>query len=97
MKIQVVSTLSALSLLAIAACAPVEKDVVVHTEGGPVQCVASDWQPYVGKARTELPKAPQGLVFRVLCDTCAATMDYRSDRVSFTYDDAGVITRASCG
>jgi len=97
MNIKVVSALTALPFIALAACAPIEKDVVIRTEGGPVQCVASDWQPYVGKARTELPQAPQGLVFRVLCNTCAATMDYRSDRVTFSYDDAGVITRANCG
>ncbi len=43
------------------------------------------------------PQAPQGLVFRQACSTCAVTMDYRSDRVTFTYDDNGIITRASCG
>jgi len=42
--------------------------------------------------------APPGRIFRVLCSSCAATMDFRENRVSFTYDDkTEFVTRVSCG
>jgi len=45
-----------------------------------------------------LPSAPAGQTFRVLCTTCAATMDYRENRVNFVYDEAtGVIREVKCG
>ena len=78
-------------------CAPVDKGPTILDPNGPNQCRAQDWQSYVGKPRQSLPEAPQGMRFRVLCSTCAATMDYISSRVTFTYDDNGIITRASCG
>ena len=93
------SALVGLSVFALAACAPVTvpAEPEIRDASGPVQCKAEDWQSYVGKARTTLPQAPQGLVFRQACSTCAVTMDYRSDRVTFTYDDKGIISRVSCG
>lgn len=100
MVFKAASTLIGLSALTLAACAPVAAtpvEPVIHDASGPVQCKAEDWQSYVGKARTTLPQAPQGLVFRVACNTCAVTMDYRSDRVTFSYDDKDIITRATCG
>ena len=99
MTLKVVSTLSALSLLALAACAPkaaTDQDMTIVDASGPTQCHAEDWQSYVGKPRSSLPQAPQGMSFRVACDTCAVTMDYRSNRVTFVYDDKNVITRATC-
>ena len=86
--------------LAITACAPKAApadEMTILEPGSGAQCKIDDWRPYVGKPRTSLPAAPQGLTFRVLCSTCAATMDYRADRVTFTYDDKDVISRASCG
>lgn len=97
MKLKLISSLLWASLLTAVACAPVEKVSNEGAVGGPVQCVAADWQGYVGQSLTALPQAPEGLVFRVLCNTCAATMDYRPDRVTFTYDEAGIIQRANCG
>lgn len=99
------ASLSAASLLALGACAPTpsaqpvpveETPVIVDVDAGP-QCRHEDWQSYVGKPRQSLPAAPEGMVFRVLCKDCVATMDYRSNRVTFTYDDNDVITRANCG
>lgn len=90
--------------LAMAACAPMPAtqhapvdDPVVRDVSGPVQCNLQDWQSYVGKPRQSLPAAPQGLRFRVLCKDCMATMDFRTDRVNFTYDDKDIITRVTCG
>jgi hypothetical protein len=84
--------------VALSACAP------THEAGGsgeptPVACKASDYQEYVGRNRSTIPAdAPRGRIFRVLCSSCAATMDFRDNRVNFTYDDkTNIVTRVSCG
>jgi len=96
-------TLSAAAgFLALAACAPTQGGGTTTAPGGeatPVACKASDYQEYVGRNRSTIPaEAPRGRIFRVLCSTCAAKMDYRENRVTFTYDDkTNVVTRVSCG
>jgi len=95
-----VSMVSAVAFLALAACAPTPAttDEPIRSADGTGQCRIEDWKSYEGKPRQSLPTAPQGLTFRVLCDTCAATMDYRQDRVTFTYNEATQkITRVACG
>lgn len=100
-----ISTVSAVVFLALSACAPtttstspVTSDEPIRSADGTGQCRIEDWKSWEGKSRQSLPSAPQGLVFRVLCDTCAATMDYRQNRVTFTYNEATQnITRVSCG
>lgn len=95
-----VSMVSAAAFLALAACAPtpMTTDEPIRSADGTGQCRIEDWKSYEGKTRQSLPTAPQGLVFRVLGSTDAATMDYRQDRVNFTYDEATQkITRVSCG
>lgn len=79
------------------ACAPVNNGPMTNDPNGPGQCRAQDWQSYVGKPRQSLPAAPQGMTFRVLAPNSAATADYSASRVTFVYDDRGVITRATCG
>lgn len=93
---------AAVGLLALAACAPTQTGGSTPTPGGeatPVACKAGDYQEYVGRNRSTIPAdAPRGRIFRVLCSSCAATMDYRDNRVTFTYDDkTNVVTRVSCG
>ena len=84
--------------VALSACAPTQ-EVAPGGEPTPVACKAGDYQEYVGRNRSVIPAdAPQGRIFRVLCSSCAATMDYRDNRVTFTYDDSSnLITRVSCG
>lgn len=93
-------TLSAAAgFLALAACAPTPGTTTAPVgEATPVACKASDYQEYVGRNRSTIPTAPEGRIFRVLCTTCAATTDYRDNRVTFTYDDkTDIVTRVSCG
>lgn len=96
-------TLSAAAgFLALAACAPTQGGGATTSPGGeatPVACKASDYQEYVGRNRSTIPAdAPRGRIFRVLCSSCAATMEYRAERVNFTYDDkTEIVTRVSCG
>ena len=86
--------------VALSACAPTQEAAPAPGgEATPVACKAGDYQEYVGRNRSTIPaEAPRGRIFRVLCSTCAATMDYRENRVTFTYDDkTNVVTRVSCG
>ena len=86
--------------VALSACAPsmTPTPSTPSVEPTPVTCKAGDYQEYVGRNRSTIPAAPAGRIFRVLCSTCAATMDYRDNRVTFTYDDkTNVVTRVSCG
>ena len=92
---------AAVGFLALAACAPTQGGGATpapNPDATPVACKASDYQEYVGRNRSTIPTAPEGRIFRVLCSSCAATMDYRDNRVTFTYDDkTDVVTRVSCG
>ena len=95
-------TLTAVAgFMALSACAPSQVGGATPAPGGeatPVACKASDYQDHVGRNRSTIPTAPEGRIFRVLCSSCAATMDYRDNRVTFTYDDkTDVVTRVSCG
>ena len=86
--------------VALSACAPAqEAGSASGGEATPVACKAGDYQEYVGRNRSTIPAdAPRGRIFRVLCSSCAATMDYRENRVTFTYDDkTNLVTRVSCG
>ena len=98
MKI-IVSTLMAASALAVSACAPVQ--TVEPSPGSDTAfkaCKVSDYQSYVGRNRSAIPTAPAGQTFRVLCTTCAATMDYRENRVNFVYDEVtNIVREVKCG
>lgn len=86
--------------VALSACAPTQEAMPAPGgEATPVACKAGDYQEYVGRNRSAIPAdAPAGRIFRVLCSSCAATMDFRDNRVNFTYDDkTNVVTRVSCG
>ena len=86
--------------LLIAACAqtPVANSPATPPSDELRQCKADQYQSYVGRNRSAIPTAPAGQTFRVLCTTCAATMDYRENRVNFVYDEATSIVReVKCG
>jgi len=87
--------------LALSACAPVEGTDPMPGPGDQTAfkpCKVEDYQAYVGRNRSTIPAAPEGQTFRVLCTTCAATMDYRENRVNFVYDEpSGVIREVKCG
>ena len=87
--------------LALSACAPTETAETIMTPGAGAAfkaCKVEDYQAYVGRNRSTVPSAPEGQTFRVLCTTCAATMDYRENRVNFVYDEgSGVIQQVKCG
>ena len=96
-----ISSVLAAGALALGACAPTQ-DAATPPASGPnadfKPCRVADYQRYVGQNRSTVPTAPQGQVFRVLCTTCPATMDYRENRVTFVFDEAtNIIRDVKCG
>ena len=85
--------------LVASACAPVETaEPASGSDTAFKACKVSDYQSYVGRNRSTIPTAPAGQTFRVLCTTCAATMDYRENRVNFVYDEAtNIVREVKCG
>ncbi|UDF02211.1 proteinase inhibitor i78 [Asticcacaulis sp. AND118] len=62
------------------------------------RCGATDLQYLIGKPRTEIPVPLEPSKRRVLCSTCAATMDYRADRQTIVFDtETGIIKSVNCG
>lgn len=89
--------LAPLGLLALAGCAPME-----GTDPGmpdpAEQCAAAKYRPYIGRNQSTLPAAAPGEVRRVVCDTCAVTMDYNPARVNVVFDtETNIVEKVSCG
>lgn len=93
-------TLAAASLL-IASCAASSTDPTPAPDAadeGLVPCKANQYQQYIGRNRSELPAKPADANWRVVCSTCAMTMDFHEERMNVVYDqDTNVITRIFCG
>ena len=92
------SLLACAGALTLSACAPTQSTETPGGETAYKACKVEDYQAYVGRNRSEIPAAPQGQIFRVLCTTCPATMDYRENRVNFVYEEpSGVVRQVKCG
>jgi hypothetical protein len=92
------STLLAFS--AVAACAPMEGGSATPAPSAsqPGECKADGYRSYVGKNRSELPAMPAGETRRVVCSTCAVTMDFNPERVNIVYDTtSNLVTEVKCG
>lgn len=62
------------------------------------KCEAKSLQYLIGKPRYEIPVPLEPSRRRVLCSTCAATMDYRADRQTIIFDtETGIIKSITCG
>lgn len=89
--------LAPLGLLALAACAPMEGTGPGMPEAGGT-CPAAKYEPYVGRNQSTLPAAAPGEVRRVVCDTCAVTMDYNAGRVNVIFDtETNIVEKVTCG
>lgn len=67
------------------------------TAGGD-SCARSEWTPYVGRARTELPTPSASRRVRIHSTTDAVTMDFREDRVNVVWDaGTGRVVEVRCG
>lgn len=93
-----------LSLMFLAACAasPLpdarREDPPMPAEPMKDSCGAGALQGYIGKSKDELPPVPEGRSRRLVCSTCAMTMDYSPTRQTITFDSAtGIVKTAKCG
>ena len=89
--------LAVTALAALAACEP----GVGGTEGSyrPVEdaCGAAGLQMWVGQPLSSLAALPLDQPMRVLKPGQVMTLEYQENRLSVTTDDAGTITRLTCG
>jgi hypothetical protein len=83
----------ALAGLALASCAATPSPAVP----APGQCDAEAAKSLIGSHYGAVDFAP-GANVRFVCTTCAATEDYRPDRLNLRYDEAtGIIRSVDCG
>lgn len=97
---------AALGSIALCACAtpppPTAETTERRVREPAQQCDASGVQDYVGRTATEqvgqeLLRATGSAVLRWGPPRSAMTMDYRTDRLTVSYDDDLVIQRIICG
>lgn len=83
----------------LSACAPTTgSDPATPPMEGPRACKADQYSRLVGTNRSQLPQTPAGETWRVVCTTCAMTMDYNPTRLNIVFDQAsGVIREVKCG
>ena len=90
-----------IAFFAVAACAPMEGGSATPAPPSaslPGECKADAYRGYVGKNRSELPVTPAGETRRVVCSTCAVTMDFNPERVNIVYDTtSNLVTEVKCG
>ena len=62
------------------------------------QCRSEELKWLIGKAKAKIPAARDGETRRILCTTCAATMDYLPTRLNILYDKkTGIVRELKCG
>lgn len=94
---------AALSLVLLTACAT-PPPVTTKPPGSALPppsedtCRAATYASTLGQDHRDVPPAPEGRTFRVVCTTCAMTMDFNPERLNFFYDQgSGRVVRLSCG
>lgn len=62
------------------------------------QCLASQYQQFVGRPVSEMPAPPPGAEWRTHCASCAVTQDLRRNRMNITFnDDSRAVEAIACG
>jgi hypothetical protein len=104
MRLSPIAPAAALALVLLAACATPPPATVPPPPGPPLPppgedtCGAAAYAHTLGDDYRDVPPAPEGRVFRVVCTTCAMTMDFNAERLNFFYDTTtGRVVRLTCG
>lgn len=64
----------------------------------PDTCDAKTYGWLLGENRSRVPAAPEGKVIRVVCSTCAMTMDYSESRLNVIFlEKTGLVQKLTCG
>lgn len=86
-------TLVGIALGLVAACAPVP----VKEAPPPARCDAAASRSLIG-SHVGAVTFPRDANVRLVCTTCAATMDYDPNRLNLRFDEAtGIIKAVDCG
>jgi hypothetical protein len=95
---------AAIALLLLTACAasplpePKREEPPMPAEPMKDSCLARDLQSFIGKSKDALPPVPAGVTRRLVCASCAMTLDYSPTRQTVTFDSAtGIVKSAKCG
>jgi hypothetical protein len=71
---------------------------VVMTPVNPDACGAKDMQYLVGLPKSDIPVPLNPRLRRVVCSTCAMTMDYSPERQTIIFDvKTNLVTEVRCG
>jgi len=65
--------------------------------GGAETCDAAAYQFLVGQKETEIEKRRLPGAFRIVCHSCAMTMDFNPQRLTVKLGADGKVESASCG
>ena len=64
----------------------------------PDTCDAKSYGGLLGENKSRVPTAPAGKVIRVVCSTCAMTMDYSESRLNVIFlEKTGIVQKLTCG
>lgn len=87
------------ALIALAGCQSAGQKNAANTAVDPEldRCGASELQHYVGKPLTALDTVRFDKVVRTIPYNSAVTMDFNLNRINFSGDQQGNITRVYCG
>lgn len=81
-----------MTILGLAAC-----EQTAATDPGPDSCGSSEMAHLMGIERAQLENIAFSQPVRILGPNDIMTMDFRAERVNFTLDDSGKVTRIWCG
>lgn len=95
----------AVVLLALAGCQSPPGADPVPVAGSPATpaaaddtCGAASYAWLIGENRSRIPATPAGKTVRVVCSTCAMTMDFNAERLTIVFDeDSGIVSKLNCG
>ena len=75
---------------------PVGAAVAVDDTNEPVECNFSEW---VGQSASQAEASAKatGRAYRMIAPGTPVTMDYRADRINIELNDAGTVTKVTCG
>ena len=93
---------TALPLLVLAACTSIMKQPVESAGAPEALCNAGKLDSYVGQTATadigaKMLTQSGAKILRWVPPRTAVTMDFRTDRLTVSYDDAMMIQRIGCG
>lgn len=91
--------LAALVVGALAGCISIEVNDVPDNRpaGGAQTCDAGAYHYLVGQRESDIDRSRLPAAHRIVCSTCAVTMDFNPNRLTVTLDAQSKVASARCG